>query len=56
MVTKFSTMEEAINSTKALEGEAGAAEAEAQLGEVNLLAEGAEGRSNMHRAMPSLSA
>ena len=48
MVTKFSTMEEAINFIKALEGEAGAAEAEAPLGEVNLLAEGAEGSSNMH--------
>lgn len=46
-------MEEAI--IKALEGEAEAAEAEAQLGNFNLLAEGAEGSSNMHRAMLSLS-
>lgn len=47
MVTKFSTMAEAINFIKALEGEAGAAEAEARPGEVNLSAEGAEGSSNM---------
>lgn len=48
MVTKFSTTEEATNFIKTPEGEAGAAEAEARLGEVNLLAEGAEGSSNMH--------
>lgn len=48
MVTKFTTMEEAINFTQTLEGAAGAAEAEARLGEVNLLAEGAEGSSNMY--------
>ena len=41
-------MEEAISFIKALEGEAGAAEAEARLGEVKLLAEGAEGSSNTH--------
>ncbi len=48
MVTKFSTTEETISFIKALEGEVGAAEAEARLGDVNLSAEGAEGSSNMH--------
>ena len=41
-------MDEAIIFIKALEGAAGAAEAKARLGEAKLLAEGAEGSSNMH--------